>query len=200
MKLSQLIILLSSISVILSCGQEKGTDKTEFNYYDIHPSDTLNQDVLIAVTDEDFLQFGSRVAYLNSSGDTIIPFNKYAFLGTDSLTHFANVIEFESDGSYGKKIAIDRNQNTIFEIVLFDNAPDEFNEKLVRVTRNGKYGFADEYGRIIVPCDYAFAWWFEEGKAKVTFNAREVKDKFDDHTRVESDEWFYIDRKGEKIN
>ena len=42
-------------------------------------------------------------------------------------------------------------------------------------------------------------WWFKDGKAKVTFDAREIRDKYDDHTRIESDEWFYIDENGKKI-
>ena len=60
-------------------------------------------------------------------------------------------------------------------------------------------GFADKYGQIVIPCDYDFVWWFEYGKAKVTFDAREIRDRYDDHTRIESDEWFYIDQNGKKV-
>ena len=199
MKTSQLIILAFSLSSIFSCGQKSESEITDYVYYDKSRSDTTNGEILIAVTNEEFLQYGSRVAYLNSKGDTIIPFNKYLYLGTDTLTHFANVIEFPKDSSYGRPIAIDRNQNTLYDIVFFDNGPDYFKEGFVRAKRNGKMGFANEYGQIAIPCKYEFVLWFEDGKAKVTYDAREIRDKYDNHTRIESDEWFYIDKSGKKI-
>ncbi|MCX2745634.1 WG repeat-containing protein [Mangrovivirga sp. M17] len=197
--MNQLIILSLSIISIFSCGQKSKKEGTNYTYFDKIQLDTKTKDPLIAVTNEEYLQYGSRVAYLNIKGDTIIPFGKYAYLGTDTLTHFANVIEFPKDSSYGRWIAIDRNQNTLYDIVSFDNGPDYFHEGLVRAKRNGKMGFADKYGQISIPCEYDFAWWFEDGKAKVTFDAREIRDKYDDHTRIESDEWFYIDKNGKEI-
>lgn len=199
MKISQLIILVLSLVSTFSCGQKSQKEVTNFNYFDKPQSDATTKEPLIAVTDEEYLQYGSRVAYLNTKGDTIIPFDKYAYLGTDTLTHYANVIEFPKDSSYGRWIAIDRNQNTLYDIVSFDNGPDYFYEGLVRAKRNEKMGFADKYGHIAIPCEYDFAWWFEDGKAKVTFDAKEIRDKYDEHTTIESDEWFYIDKNGKKI-
>ena len=199
MKISQLIILVFGLVSVISCGQKSKKEMTRYYYFEKSQSDTTTKEPLIAVTDEEYLQYGSRVAYLNTKGDTIIPFGKYAYLGTDTLTHYANVIEFPKDSSYGRWIAIDRNQNTLFDIVSFDNGPDYFYEGLVRAKRNGKMGFADKYGQIAIPCEYDFAWWFVDGKAKVTFDAREIRDKYDEHTTIESDEWFYIDKNGKKI-
>ena len=199
MKISQLIILVFSIVSVSSCGQKTEKEVSHYTYFDKSQLDTKTKDFLVAVTDEEYLQYGSRVAYLNTKGDTIIPFDKYACLGTDTLTHYANVIEFPKDSLYGRWIAIDRNQNTLYDIVSFDNGPDYFHEGLVRAKRNGKMGFADKYGQIVIPCDYDFVWWFEDGKAKVTFDAREIRDEYDDHTRIESDEWFYIDKNGNRI-
>lgn len=199
MKMSQLIILAFSISCIFSCGQKSESKTTDYVYYDKTKSDTTIKEPLIAVTDEEYLQYGSRVAYINEKGDTIIPFDKYAYLGTDTLIHFANVLEYPKDSSYGRRVAIDRNQNILYDIVFFDNGPDYFHEGLVRVKRNEKMGFADKYGLIAIPCEYDFAWWFEDGKTKVTYDAREIRDKYDDHTRIESDEWFYIDKNGKRI-
>ena len=199
MKFSQLIILVFSLVSVFSCGQKSQKGITNYTYFDNPQPDTTSKEDLIAVTNEEYLQYGSPVAYLNSEGDTIIPFGKYAFLGTDTLSHYANVIDFLKDSSYGRWIAIDRNQNTLYDIVSFDNGPDYFYEGLVRAKRNGKMGFADKYGKIAIPCEYDFAWWFEDGKAKVTFDAREIRDKYDEHTTIESDEWFYIDKNGKKI-
>lgn len=195
--MSQLIILVFSLASIFSCGQKSKKERTDYTYYDKSKSDIETKEPLIAVTDEEFLQYGSRVAYINTKGDTIIPFDKYAYLGTDTFTHFANVLEFRENGSNVRRIAIDRNQNTLYDIVLFDNGPDYFHEGLVRAKRNGKMGFANKYGQIVIPCEYDFVWWFQDGKAKVTYDAREIRDKYDEHTRIKSDEWFYIDKNGE---
>ncbi|MEQ8472598.1 MAG: WG repeat-containing protein [Marinoscillum sp.] len=197
MKSSHLIILALSLVNIFSCQQKMETDHAVFEYHDKSVMDTTANTILIAVTDEDYLQYGSRVAYLNESGDTIIPLDRYAYLGTDTLRHYANVIEYPMDSSYGRWIAIDENQNVLYEIVPFDNGPDYFNEGWVRAKRNDKMGFANEYGQVVIACEYDFAWWFEDGRAKVTFDAREIKDG--DHTRIESDAWFYIDNKGNRI-
>ena len=197
--MSRLIILVFSLLNAISCGHKSKKDITAYVYYDKSQSEKVTKEPLIAVTDEEFLQYGSRVAYINEKGDTIIPLNKYAYLGTDTLTHFGYVLEYLSDSSYGRRIAIDRNQNTLYDIVFFDNGPDYFHEGLVRAKRNGKMGFANKYGQIAIPCEYDFAWWFEEGKAKVTYDAIETRDKYDDHTRIESDEWFYIDKNGKRI-
>jgi WG containing repeat len=69
-------------------------------------------------------------------------------------------------------------------------------ENLVRVKRNEKFGFADATGKVVIPCQYDFAWWFENGKAKATYNAR-----FDqaEYTTVESDEWIEIDIHGNQL-
>jgi hypothetical protein len=200
MRISRLIILTFGVVSIFSCRQELRTEVTFYDYYNKTEADTTRQGVLIAISHEEYLQYGSPVAYVNIKGDTIIPFGKYAYLGTDTLTHFGNVIEYPKDSSYGRWIAIDRNEKPLYEIVSFDNGPDYFKEGLVRVKRNGKMGFANEFGQVVIPCKYDFVWWFEDGKAKVTYKAREVRDKYDEeHSRIESDDWFYIDQVGKEM-
>jgi hypothetical protein len=43
----------------------------------------------------------------------------------------------------------------IRDVSFMDNAPDEFHHGLVRIDRDGKWGFADPTGRIIVPLKYS---------------------------------------------
>lgn len=139
------------------------------------------------------------MAYINSKGDTIIPFGKYAYFGTDTLAHFAYVMEHPNDSTYGRCIAINQNQKTLFDIVIFDCGPDYFNEGLTRVLRNGKMGFVNHYGEIIIPCRYDYAKSFYNGTAEVTYHAEEHYD-LDEHLIVESKEWFFINPQGEKIS
>ena len=58
-------------------------------------------------------------------------------------------------------------------------------------------GYASKYGKVVIPCVYDYARWFENGKAEVTFEA-EIYLDMEEHKRVESDEWFEIDKKGNK--
>ncbi|WP_375579301.1 WG repeat-containing protein [Marivirga tractuosa] len=198
MKIKHLIVLVFSLLSILSCREYIENETTNYQYFDKPLSDTTSTEALIAITDEDYLQYGVRVAFVNEKNDTIITFGKYAYFGTDTLMHYANVIEHPNDSTYGRQIAIDRNQNILYDIVMFDNGPDYFNDGLVRVLRNGKMGYANKYGQVVIPCEYDYAKWFEDGRAEVTYNAKEYLD-LDEHRRVESDEWFEIDKKGNRI-
>jgi hypothetical protein len=199
MKIRQITILIFGIIAIFSCRKYIDKEATNYQYFDKQISDTISTEKLKAVTNEEYLQYGVEVAFLNENNDTIIPFGKYAYYGTDTLEFYANVIEHPNDSTYGRQIAIDRNQNILFDLVMFDNGPEPFNENLTRVLRNGKMGYANRFGQIIIPCEYDYVKWFENGKAEVTYNAKEYFD-LDDHKRVESDEWFVIDKKGNKIN
>lgn len=198
MKLKLLIYIGITLFILSSCRQNIKREITNYKYYDVLDSDTTLSDLLIAITDEEYLQYGSRVAYINSNGDTIIPFGQFAYFGTDTLIHFATVIEHPNDSTWGRQIAIDRNQNILFDIVMFDNGPESFHDGLLRVLRNGKMGYANRLGQIVIPCIYDYAKWFENGQAEVTFKAKKYID-MEEHQRVESNEWFKIDRKGNKV-
>jgi len=183
---------------LFSCREYIDKETTNYQYFDKPISDTISTEKLKAVTDEEYLQYGVRVAFVNKKNDTIIPFGKYAYYGTDTLEFYANVIEHANDSTYGRQVAIDRNQNILFDIVMFDNGPEPFNDGLTRVLRNNKMGYSNKFGQIVIPCEYDYAKWFENGKAEVTYNAKEYLD-LDEHRRVESDEWFEIDKKGKKL-
>ena len=74
------------------------------------------------------------------------------------------------------KLAIDPNQNILFDIVMFDNGPESFHDGLLRVLRNGKMGYANRFGQIVIPCIYDYAKWFDNGQSEVTFKAKEYID------------------------
>ena len=198
MKITYLILIGIVSLTITSCRHKIERQVTNYKYFDTLESDTLAKSTLFAITDEEYLQYGSRVAYVNFEGDTIIPFGQYAYFGTDTFVYFANVMEHPNDSIYGRKIGVNREQKILFDIVMFDYGPDLSYEGLIRVIRNGKFGYADEYGRVVISCIYDYAKWFKNGKAEVTFNAVEYLD-MEEHLRVESDEWFEIDKQGNTI-
>ena len=198
MKSRFLLFIGTCLLALTSCRQSINLEITDFKYYDVKASDTVKRDPLVAVTNEDYLQDGSRVAYIDLKGDTIIPLGQYAYFGTDTLIHFASVIEHPSDSVYNRQIAIDRNQNILFDMIMFNNGPESFHDGLLRVLRNGKMGYANRFGQIVIPCIYDYASWFENGQAEVTFKAKKYLDT-ENHEHVESNEWFDIDRKGNRI-
>ena len=181
-----------------SCRHKIEREITNYEYFDITESEVLNKEILSAITNEEYLQYGSSVAYVNEKGDTIIPFGKYYYFGTDTFVHFANVMLHPNDSTSFRQVGINRNQKILFDLVIFDNGPEPFREGLIRIFRNGKMGYANEYGKIVIPCIYDYAKWFHDGEAEVTFDAVEFRD-MDEHLRVESDEWFLIDMNGNKI-
>ncbi|MDO5986141.1 WG repeat-containing protein [Flavivirga amylovorans] len=198
MKITRLVISIFSLMLVSSCREYIDKKTTNHQYFDKSVSDTISTEKLIAVTDEEHLQYGVRVAYVNEKNDTIIPFGKYAYYGTDTLEYYANVLEHPNDTTYRRLIAIDRNQNVLFDAVVFNNGPEPFVEGLTRVIRNGKMGFANKFGQVVIPCVYDFAKSFKNGKAEVTYNATEYLN-MDKHKKVESDEWFMIDEKGNRL-
>jgi len=80
MRIKQLIILAFSLSIALSCREYIDKKTTNYQYFDTLVLDTISTEKLIAVTDEEHLQYGARVAFVNEKNDTIIPFGKYAYL------------------------------------------------------------------------------------------------------------------------
>lgn len=168
-------------------------------YFNIEKVDQ-NPDTLFAITDQEdgFMQYGSRVAYINKNNDTVINFGKYSFYGTDTMVRIAFVKEHTDQNVYGRDLAIDKNENVLFEFYDFDFDADRLHEGLMRVIRNGKVGYANQFGQIVIPCIYYDAKWFENGKARVTLDGRKVL-RNNDFYVTESDNWFYIDKDGKRI-
>ena len=58
--------------------------------------------------------------------------------------------------SFGR-VYVDRSGRIVTRDVGFkDNAPDEFHHGLVRIERDGKWGYADPSGRIVVLMSRSF--------------------------------------------
>ena len=61
-------------------------------------------------------------------------------------------------------------------------------------------GYADESGRTVIKPRFAFGFPFENGKAKVTDKGemKEVPGSDGEYHYWKSDEWYYIDKKGNR--
>lgn len=78
-------------------------------------------------------------------------------------------------------------------VPVMDNGADWFHEGLVRIVRNGKYGFANRRGQIVIPPIYDGALNFDQGRAEV---CQGCKSKTGGEYHFAGGEWFQIDIKG----
>lgn len=82
--------------------------------------------ILIAYTSTEFPELGSSVCYLNERGDTVIPFGKYHYGGSDTIRHIGFVVEPHTPGW----TTINNKGEKLFYTFSFDNGPDYVEEGL----------------------------------------------------------------------
>ena len=131
-------------------------------------------------------------AYVNKKGDTIIPFGKYLMCYTDKFDNFA-IVSSKDKGLIG----IDRNENVLFNVYVFDNGPDYPSNGLFRIVKDGKIGYADLNGKIVIQPQFDCAYPFKNGKAKVGKGCKEQTDG--EHRWWTEGNWYTINKKGKVI-
>lgn len=90
---------------------------------------------------------------------------------------------------------VDRNGRVLITgVALMDNWADEFHDGLVRVVKNGKWGFANRRGRVVIAPIYDGAMNFENGRATVCRGCKSVGDG--EHDYFSGGNWYEIDTKG----
>lgn len=84
----------------------------------------------------------------------------------------------------------------------YDNGDDPVQEGLYRIVNaQGKIGYADTLGRVVIAPRFAFGFPFHQGRARVTDSGREadVPGSGGEYHFWQSDAWYYIDRTGKKL-
>lgn len=147
--------------------------------------------------DDFLLSFADSVqdecGYKNVNGEVIIPLGKYLACSTDTFRNYA-IVAVPRKGF----VAIDRNENIIYDVFPFDNGPDYVSEGLFRIVKDQRIGFANaKTGEIVIEPTFKCAFPFEGGKAKVSFHCKVVHDG--EHSRWVSNHWFYINVRGIKV-
>jgi hypothetical protein len=137
-------------------------------------------------------EVGVPCGYINAKGDTVIAIGKYAYCYTDTFRTMAIVLK-----KSGEWVAIDKNEQELFEVFGYDNGPDYPSDGVFRIIRHGLIGYANTDGQIIIEPQFKCAFPFEKGKAKVSFDCQSVPEG--EHTSWKSESWIYIDKNGNKI-
>ena len=85
----------------------------------------------------------------------------------------------------------------------YDNGDDPVREGLYRIVDGqGRIGYADERGRVVIAPRFAFGFPFAQGRARVTDSGRKatVPGSGGEYHRWESNDWYYIDRTGKRAD
>jgi hypothetical protein len=130
--------------------------------------------------------------YVNSRGDTIIALNKYLVCYTDKFYDFA-IVSTPDEGIIG----INRKEDILFNVYVFDNGPDYLSNGLFRIVKNGKIGYADKIGHIIIQPQFDCAYPFKNGRAKVGNGCTTKTDG--EHSNWTARQWYVINKKGNLI-
>jgi len=85
----------------------------------------------------------------------------------------------------------------LFRPLAIDNAPDELSEGLARFVENGKIGYFDEKGKVVIRAQYDFGSPFQDGRAEVCNGC--VKEQDGEHYKMVGGAWSAIDRQGRVI-
>lgn len=182
--------ILFPLLLIASCHNPEGIPVTGKKYFD--PKPPAEGQYLVRIVEGGSDEPGTPCGYANTRGDTVIPIGKYSQCWTDTIRTFG-IVWSEGSPQPGY-IAIDQEGKLLYEVYFFDNGPDWPEEGLFRILRNGKIGYADQDGFIRIEPRYECASQFSEGRAKVALECDLIPDG--EYTRMESDQWIYIDREG----
>ncbi|WP_430467084.1 WG repeat-containing protein [Winogradskyella ouciana] len=147
---------------------------------------------LIKFYEGKFDEIGVPCGYLNSKGDTIVPIGKYYHCYTDTIRDFGMVMEKKTGTIFG----IDHKGTELYEVFKYDNGPDFMENGLFRIIKNGKIGYANSKGKIIIEPRFECAYSFKDGFAKVSDNCETIKDGV--HSIWKSENWYQITRNGKR--
>lgn len=131
--------------------------------------------------------------FKNPKGDIVIPVGKYQHCFTDTFKSYA-IVALPKLGT----VAIDRQQNVLYNVFMFDNWPDEPSDGLFLIVSNNKIGYADaETGAVVIRPQFDCAQRFENGKAEVSTNCSKIYEG--EHWNWESEHWYLIDKTGKRL-
>ncbi len=187
--------LLIFIGLLLSACQPSAeqakTDESATVPTATNTPDPAKHPYLVLLTQEN-AEGDETYGYASPTGEVVIPMGKYAMAFTDTLRSFGIVMT-----KAGKPVAIDPQGTELYEVYWYDNGPDYPADGLFRIIKDGKVGYADLDGNIVITPQYTCTNPFENGKAKVAIDCKLVPSG--EYEIMESDSWFYINTKGEKV-
>jgi hypothetical protein len=97
----------------------------------------------------------------------------------------------------GRILGIDQDGTVLYEVFKYDNGPDPIASGRFRIIKNGKIGYADETGEVIIAPRFDCAYPFDGTLAKVSDDCEEITDG--EHVIWESGYWYQITADGKGV-
>ena len=138
-----------------------------------------------------FEDVNSTLGYVDSSGKVVIPAGKYPYIFTAEFDKIAFVLLKDRKGVY----AIDRNEKILFQVCSYEIGPDIVSNGLFRIIENGKIGFANMNGEIVIKPRFQFVYPFQENGFAI-FCENGTWSMLDKYIPVIKGKWGVINRQG----
>jgi len=174
-----ILLFLVFVTTFASCEPKQKTNTSEIKTDDY---------LILFFSEED----GTH-RYEDIKGNIVIPPDKYEMIFTDTFKTMAIVLT-KNDWKF---LGIDRNENILFEIFSVDNGPDYVEDGLFRIIKDGKIGYADLDGNIIIEPQFKCAFAFDNGFAEVSNDCWE--EQTGEYTLWKSNNWITIDTIGNVV-
>ena len=135
---------------------------------------------------------GDKSGFKDARGKVVIP-ARFQIAGDFAKNNLAAVLDDWGWCYINKKGAV-----VIRSPFIFDNGADYFEEGLVRIVENGKFGFADASGKTLIAPQFDYAQSFRSGVAAVCIECY-TKQADAEHSFVTGGRWGYINQRGRII-
>ncbi|WP_419870523.1 WG repeat-containing protein [Chryseobacterium sp. CT-SW4] len=151
-----------------------------------------------------FISEDSLVGVKNQKGEIIIPAkhsnwtgikNGEKVIGETIYLEYSKALEREKNAT---GYVYDRKGNFLYQPFLYDNGADYFEEGVRRFVKNGKVGFADQNGKIIIEAKHDFVSFFNYGYAAFC-NGCDWEKIDEEHVRMVGGIWGVMNYKGEIV-
>lgn len=140
----------------------------------------------------DFDKDETICGYVDSNGEIVIPAGKYADIFTAEFDKIAFVLLKDKKGVY----AIDRSEKILFQICSFEFGPDIISNGLFRIIENGKIGFANMNGEIVIKPNWEFIFPFQENGLAIFCEKGNWIWIDKEHRKFSGGKWGAMDTKG----
>lgn len=152
-----------------------------------------------------FISKDSLVGVKNQDGKIIVPaqFIIFSNIENDELVkgetiHFDGSKKDEEREKNAWGYVYDRKGNFLYQPFLYDNGADYFEEGVRRFVKNGKVGFADRNGKIVIEPIHDFVSQFNFGYASFCDGCDWEKTD-DEHKAIVGGDWGMMNFKGEIV-
>lgn len=133
--------------------------------------------------------------YVNANGEVVIPAGKYDNIFTPEFDKIAFVAIKGKKGVY----AIDKKEKVLFQVCNYEFFPDKVSNGLFRIIENGKIGFANMDGQIIIKPQFNFIFPFQKNDFAIFCEKGAWIKVHEEYTKFSGGKWGAIDKNGKII-